>query len=87
MREQTAVLRDVPDTTAQRDGIDGRDVVAIHQHAAGVGIDEAIEGPQQRALSGAALADEGETATGVDGDGDGVERDDIAESLADLLRP
>ena len=56
-------------------------------HVAAIGHERAREQSQQRALSGAVVADHSEALPGGDGERDAVEHGAVAESLAQILRP
>ena len=55
-------------------------------HLAAVWHERAREQPQQRALSGAVVADHSESLPGRDGERDAVEHGAVAESLAQIAR-
>ena len=85
MRQQPAVLRDVADSSAKCHRVDCRDVLVVDRDGARIRIDEAIEAPQQRRLSGAAFTDDGEQRPGSYSDGDSIQGGHCAEALRNAL--
>src|SRR5262249_20705064 len=84
VRQQTAVLRHIPNAASKRDRIDGGGVDATDMNRTGVGIDETVEAAQQRALPRPAFADERHTGARWNFERHVIERDDVAESLGDM---
>lgn len=81
MRQQSPVLRDVPDAAAEEHRVDAADVPAIDRHETALGLDHAVEAAQQRRLAGAAFADEREQGTRLDLHRHGRERRDSAVTM------
>ena len=67
--------------------LDEETALARAHHLTAVGRERAREQPQQRALSGAVVADHGQALPGADGKRDAVEHGAVAESLAQLAGP
>src|SRR5882724_5175647 len=60
MREQPTALEYVADAPAQSDRVDVAHVLAFDRDAAAIGLDQPVGQPQQRRLSRAGAADDGE---------------------------
>jgi hypothetical protein len=85
MWKEATVLRHVADATPECDGIELSRVDAFDENPSTIGRDETVEAAEKCCLPGPAFADKGETSTGLDGDGDIVECDNVAESLGNAI--
>jgi apolipoprotein N-acyltransferase len=83
VREQANALNGIADATAQRGGIAGGDITALHAHLAGAGVDEAIGEAQQGGFAGARCAGERDKAAGGHGERHLIKDDYAAAPHAD----
>src|SRR5262249_36157435 len=84
VRKQPAALEDVADAAAQRDGVDGADILAFDGDLAAVRLDQPVGQPQQRGLARARAADDGQKLARGDLERDIVHGHDGAEPPGDM---
>ena len=81
VRQETAILWYVSDSTAQGDQIGHGEIGRFHEHLTRVGPNESVEAPEQRRLARATLTHERNALAGLDVEAQVIERDRLAETL------
>ena len=66
MREQSRLLDDIADAPAQLNGVDLRNILAVHQHGSRVGIVQAVDELDERGFAAAGGAEHTDELAGID---------------------